>query len=302
VIVAIVLDTTPVGGARHYQELQTQITDPKAAPPDNSNPLPSGGDTSHPWTFWLTDTTCDNNSRQVVTGDHLTHNTRGLCEAGQRTGNDPGAPDLLVNQAAPLTAETPLWDYATDVEPSQNPGQDKGLQLLRGTTTVCDPQALTVAAGAELDQPTRFQQLHQWLSGALPSGSDVQLDGTGTLNLWTQSVNAASYAGKVCVWLFVRSTDGSGNVVETPAVNADAPLAGASYFTYQQAQWPTGWAEIHIPLNFTLSTHLTQGMRLGLIVGVDRDGTGSDGMQFLYDEPSFDSRLEVKTHSTLPSL
>ena len=299
VIVAIVLDTTPVGGARHYQELQTQVTNPANTPTDN--PGPPGGDdqSSTPWTFWLTDTSCDNSTRQVVTGDHLANNTRGLCATGVKSGNDPGAPDLMVNQAAPLTAETPLYDYATDVEPSQNPDTDKGLQMLRGETTACDPQALAVATAAEQDQPTRFQELHEWLSPAMPSGTDVALDGTGTFNLWSQTVNAASYAGKVCVWLFVQTTDSGGNTVRTAASN---PTTGISYFTYAQAAWPTGWAELHIPLTFSLTQHLTAGARLGLIIGVDRDGTGADGLQILYDEPSFDTRLQVDTHSAVPSL
>jgi hypothetical protein len=326
VIVAISLDGGPVGGTvRHYQELHTQLSDPATNPVNDPNPGPActgGADcqpdgtctgtsctggtgppgTGTPWTFWLTDTTCDNTTRQPVTADHLAHNTRGLCSTGMRTGNDPGAPDLLITSAPPLVAETPLFDYATDVEPAQNPTQDKGLQLLRGSTTVCDPAALTIATAAEQDQPTRFQQLHEWLSPVIPTGYDVQLDGTGTFNLWTQSVNAASYAGKVCVWLFVQTVDSGGNTVRTAAVDTVNPVAGTPYFTYQQGTWPTGWAELHIPLAFSLGAHLAAGSRLGLIVGVDRDGTGSDGLQILYDEPSFDSRLEVKTHSAVPTL
>jgi type II secretory pathway pseudopilin PulG len=321
VIVAIRLDGGPVGGAvRHYQELQSQLSNPATSPVNDPNPGPActggadcqpdgtctgtnctggGGNTSTPWTFWLTDTSCNNTARQPVAGDHLTHNTRGNCATGVKSGNDPGAPDLIVNQAAPLVAETPLYDYATDVEPSQNPDQDKGLQMLRPSTAGCDAHALTVASGAEQDDPTRFQELHEWLSSPIPAGYDVALDGSGTLNLWTQSVNAASYAGEICVWLFVQSTDAGGNPVRTAATN---PSTGASYFTYQQATWPTGWTETHIPLSFSLGAHLTEGTRVGLAIGVDRDGTGADGMQLLYDEPSFDSRLELKTHSSPPSL
>jgi hypothetical protein len=322
VIVAIALDATGAGGTahfRHYQELQTQISNPQTSPVNDPNPGPActgGADcqpdgtctgtdctggatttTDKPWTFWLTDTTCENATRQPVTGDHLTHNTRGACGTGLQTGNSPGAPDLMVNQAPPLVGETPLFDYATDVEPATGADHDKGLQMLRGSTTTCDPQALTIPSGPEQDQPTRFQQLHEWLSPAVPTGYDVQLSGTGTLNLWSQTVNGAAYAGKVCVWVFVQSTDSGGNTVRTAAVNGSTP-----YFSYSQAQWPTGWTEVHVPLSFSLSTHLTSGSRLGLIVAVDRDGTGSDGLQFLYDEPSFDSRLEVKTASVVPSL
>jgi hypothetical protein len=40
-----------------------------------------------------------------------------------------------------------------------------------------------------------------------------------------------------------------------------------------------------------------------LAIAIDRSGTGdgSQGLQFMYDEPSFDSRLEVTSHSPLPS-
>jgi hypothetical protein len=321
VIVAIRLDGSPVGGTvRHYQELQTQISNPATSPDHDPNPGPActggadcqpdgtctgtdctggGGNTSTPWTFWLTDTTCDNSTRQPVTANHLTHNTRGTCSTGMRTGNDPGAPDLMLNQAAPLTDESPLWDYATDVEPAQNPDQDRGLQLLRPSTGGCDSQALTVASGAETDDPTRFQELHEWLSPPIPSGYDLTLESNGILNFWTQSVGGASYGGAVCVWLFVQSTDGQGNTVRSAATNT---AGGASYFTYQQTTWPTGWSEIHVPLSFNLGAHLTAGTRLGLVIGVNHDGTGADGMQLLYDEPSFDSRIELKTQSSPPSL
>ena len=59
-----------------------------------------------------------------------------------------------------------------------------------------------------------------------------------------------------------------------------------------------------MPLSFDLNTHLVPGSRLGLAIAVEKAGTGvgtaETGLQFHYDEPSFDSRLEVKTHSDLP--
>jgi hypothetical protein len=301
VIVAIALDGTAVGGTHHYQEIQAELTDPDAKPASNSNPVSGQNSSGFPWTFWLTDTSCDHGSRQAVTGDHLTHDTRGVCSAGATSGTSPGAPDLMVNQAAPLTAETPLYDYATDVEPSQNASQDKGVQLLRGSGTTCDPKALTVATGPETDQPARFQQLHQWLSPPVPSGTTVQLTGTGTLDLWTETIGNVAYSGEICIWLFVRSTS-AGAVSQTAAVNQDAPLTGSPYFTYAQNPWPAGWSELHIPLNFTLGTTLTEGTQLGLAIEADPAGTSSDGLQFLYDEPSFDSRFEAKTVASPPSL
>jgi hypothetical protein len=86
--------------------------------------------------------------------------------------------------------------------------------------------------------------------------------------------------------------------VDTPAVNLD--LASATYFTYSQNPWPTNWTELHIPLNFNLSLTLGPTSRLGVAIQVEKAGTTGGGVQFLYDEPSYDSRLEVKTSSLLP--
>ena len=57
--------------------------------------------------------------------------------------------------------------------------------------------------------------------------------------------------------------------------------------------------ELHIAFNFSTLT-LGPNSRLGLAVQVERAGTSGGGLQFMYDEPSFDSRLEVNTPSTLP--
>ena len=52
-------------------------------------------------------------------------------------GNAPGAPDLMFDTAPPYNAEAPLFDYASDVEPSVNPGLDKGLQMIPGASSGC---------------------------------------------------------------------------------------------------------------------------------------------------------------------
>ena len=67
-----------------------------------------------------------------------------------------------------------------------------------------------------------------------------------------------------------------------------------TYFTYSATTWPTGWTELHIPFRFNLSV-LGPNSRLGFAIQVEKAGTSGGGMQFLYDEPSFDSRLELKT-------
>ena len=302
-IVSILLDSSASGGTRSYQELQSQVADPELLPVDDENPIPPGDDDAQPWTFWLTDTTCNNATRQPIVGDHLTHNTRGRCVDGLKNGNSNGAPDLMVTEAPTFNPEAPIFDYATDVEPTLNPESDRGLQLVRDSLDGCPSYALDVLLAPDgLGQSDRFQKVHKWLSQPIPSGFDIQLNGEGTLNLWTQTVNGAVHPGRICAWLFVRKNNVLGVPTDTPAVNQDPALLNQTYFSYQQSQWPTEWTEIHIPLDFVLNTQLLPGSRLGVAFSVERSGTvGAEGLQFMYDEPSFDSRLEVKTSANLPT-
>jgi hypothetical protein len=210
----------------------------------------------------------------------------------------------MLTHAPPLVDESPLFDYATDLEPAVDPEQDKGLQMPKPSTSGCLPslfQPLTDASGAltnDLD-PTRMQTIHKWLSPPMGDGYNVTLDGSGTLNLWTQTVNNQTYTGKVCVWLFERHLNGSGAPVDTAASSLD--VSGATYFTHSPAGgvWPSSWSEVHIPLHFNLPT-LQAESRLGLAIQVELSGTSGGGLQFMYDEPSFDTRLEVSSTSTLP--
>jgi hypothetical protein len=88
--------------------------------------------------------------------------------------------------------------------------------------------------------------------------------------------------------------------VDTPATNLD--LSNATYFTYSPpgGVWPTTWTELHIPLHFNLPLSLSANSQLGMGLQVERAGTSGGGLQFMYDEPSFDSRLVVNTTSPLP--
>jgi type II secretory pathway pseudopilin PulG len=300
VVVALLLDTTASGGQRAYQELQAQIADPEAEPVDNENPV-EGQEDATPWTFWFTDTPCNNATRQAIVADHLTHNTRGVCGTGMTNSNTPGAPDLIYTEAPPFDPEAPIFDYATDVEPTQNPDTDRGLQLVRQTSAGCPSAGLDIMAAPDTPETDRFQKIHKWLSPPVPGGYNVTLNGEGTLSLWSQTVNEAVHPGKLCIWLFVRRVNAQSQLVDTPAVNQAAPLVGQSYFTVTKTQWPTTWTEIQIPLDFTISNTLSPGTQLGVAIAVEQAGTGGGGLQFMYDEPSFDSRLEVKSTSLLPS-
>ena len=294
VIVAVWLDTTASGGARRYQEIQSQVVDPEAEPSENPGPAPGGGSIT-PWLLWLTDTTCEKSNRLEIEGDHLAHNTRGECASGLKTGNEPGAPDLLWPSAPPLTLETPVYDYATDVEPLGSPDHDKGLQLMVGSDCGAMP-ATTVATGPDTDAAL-FQRIHKWVTPPVSNeATDLTLTGDANLSLWTQSIEGGVYAAKICVWLFVREAGTDTAVVQ--------PFESLPYFIYSGSPWPaSGWTEITMSFDFDAATGgqvaLAPGSRLGLALSVD-DGSGS-GIQVLYDEPSFDSRIQLDTTGTLPA-
>jgi hypothetical protein len=325
VIVSIVLDPGTAVGARRYQEIQSLIADPRA----RTGPCDGCGENPPtPWTFWLTDTPCSNSDRQELVGDadraHLTHNTNGACSTGLEDSSNcttavgvttcpAGAPDLMVTHPPPVFSEEPLFNFAKDVL-SSNPAEDKGLRTFKPSSTGCLDslfQPLTDASGALLGDPspTRAQEIHKWVSPPIPSGFNVQLDGRGALNLWTRTVGGVPYSGRICVWLFQRQLNLSGAPVDTPAANLDVNNA---FFQYSDSSWPSDkWGEVTIPLHFNLNLQLVPNSRLGLAIQVERGGTGCPdnlsatppvrcGLQFIYDEPSYESRLEVKTTSLLP--
>jgi Tfp pilus assembly protein PilV len=312
VVLAVALDQTAAGGARAYQEIQGDLSNPNAGLGGGAGTGSNNND-STPWTFWLTDTPCSSTNRQPIAAEHLTHNTLGVCSNGMHTGSTVGAPDLMFTQAAPIdnnfpSDQQPLYDYATDVEPGCTGvncfTQDKGLQakvptnIVNGGGCLTDPTSSsslqTLGSNPEL-------YLHKWASPAIPAGfTNIVLDGTGELDVWTQTINGAVDPGKICIWLFKRHLNGLGQPVDSFPTNL-GQIGNPPYFTYAQASWPTnGWAEIHVPLHFSSLT-IPAGDRLGLAIGVERQGTlPGAGLEFNYDHPSFDSRLQVDTHSLLP--
>ena len=340
VVVAATLDQTAPGGARAYQEIQGNLFNPDAGANQcvtGSSGCPAHGGTDEtPWTFWLTDTSCNNSTRQAISADHATHNTLDVCSKGTKTGpptlippNLGGAPDLMFTQATPCVNggcdnSQPQFDYAGDVEPGCGTLNcnvaDKGLQESLPTNLVNGGSGcLTNLGGVSSllslgSNPQTY--MHKWVSPQIPSGFNVTLDGNGELDLWTQTINNAVHPGRICVWLFTRHLDGiTGLPIDDFAVNVGATCPSGqanccptnsglslTYFQCSFTSWPHGgWSEIHIPLHYTL-TALSPGYRLGVAIAVERSGTlPGTGLQFMYDHPSFDSRLEVQTRSLLPT-
>jgi hypothetical protein len=296
-IVIVKLDDTASGGSgRRYQEIQSQIVDPDAEPSESPGPTP-GGTTTVWWPLYLTDSSCSlteprTPSERSAIGDHLTHNSRGECSSGEKTGNEPGAPDLLWPEPPILSDESPVYDYSSDVEPVVEPDRDKGLQLMRGGD--CASMPLTTVATEPDSDASLFQKLHKWVTPPIDS-KDLALSGEATLSLRTQTIEHGVYGATICVWLFVRSAG-----KDTALKQA---LGSSDFATYSASPWPsTGWEEVKLSLELATgggTIALPEGSRLGLALSVD-DGSGS-GIQTLYDEPTFDTRLLLGATGTLPT-
>jgi hypothetical protein len=305
VVISVRFAATASGGEnRRYQEVQGQFVDPEAEPSVFPGQKPGGSD-SVPWTLWLTDTPCDQAARQLPSGTgHPVHNTRGDCADGVQQGNLPGAPDLLWPESAD-EEEGVKYDYSTDIEPQ--PTGDEGLQIMPGGA--CDSTAMADLARGVATEPdavdtVAFQRVHRWLSPPVPGepgSGDVLLTGDGTLNLWTRTISGAVYPGRVCAWLFVRSYSGD-TITDTTAINLGPPLS--LHFEHFATAWPSGgWEEVVLPLSFGYAEEggalpVPPGSRLGLAVAVG--GDTKTGLQFIYDQPSFDSRLELATSGAQP--
>lgn len=357
VIVSARLDDTGISGDRAFQEIHTEIVDPEATLDDNPPPFENEVDAGTTQ-FWLTDTACEFFEKQPITGEHETHNTGGRCSDGTQTGAAPGAPDLMYGEAPKLdpefpSGEQPVFDYATDVEPAAGGDSDIGLMMKWPTSNNCQLESPFGVANArklldgqlaplseepgELDgllgQPSADADAqirrHVWISPPV-AGEGGTLEGKGTLELYSQTVNGAVHPGALCVTLFVR------RAVEVPCLESACPgavvrevdvpvvnvgeatnlegmfcAAGVqqTYARCSRTTWPGDWSRIAVPLTFTgvdssggtVPLELPAGSRVGISVMVEESGTlPGQGLEFMYDAVGFESRLELETDHIIP--
>ena len=143
--------------------------------------------------------------------------------------------------------------------------------------------------------------MHRWLSPPVADGEELLLDGEATLSLWSCTLNGAQHPGQICVFLFVRKPNVQGEMVDELTTNQD--ISGATWFPHEETSWPrANWTETSVPMSFQYSGgSVLPGERVGLAISVERGGTNpGDGLEFIYDHPSFDSRVQIKTSSDLP--
>lgn len=282
VTIAIQPDNVAPGGARAYQQIQSDVVDGSVAQVKGSTPPPPAASEAVPYT--LSDTPCSQSSR-VAPSSHPAHNTLGPCSAGVQTGATLGAPDRLFNATrSPVPGSyTGSFDFSTDVLTQAPP--DEGLQV------PVQPKQCEYAPS----RSTAGVQVHRWMTAPVTSG-DFVVDGTASLSLYSKTINNAVHTAKLCVWLFVREPTNNGGEADN-LINDTAN--GAPYFTYSsgQSNWNSGpgWGEAYqIPLAFN-EVRLEPGDRLGLALAVDVAGTPGEAVQFRYDHPTYDSVLQVYT-------
>ncbi len=230
VVVVVKLDDAPISFTRAYTEAQSNFSDPDATTQTSNDPG-AGGPTLTAQQFFLSDTTCNNSTRHDVTGDHAEHQTWGTCG-----DPNPQKPDGLYTEAPsdpdPNDPAIPLlYDYANDVEPSLNPGQDKGLQLLRQDVNGCS------FTGGSSPQ----YKIHRWVSQ--PLAQNFQMSGQATLEFYTRTINDVNAQGTICVFVFIRKeTTAECNPLPPPCDTQLIDLANPpnAYFVYSENPWPAG--------------------------------------------------------------
>lgn len=293
IVVAVTLDTVASSTQRAYVETQSDVIDPSDTRLTEKN-LPDGGPLTAEQ-FYMSDTPCASSgttTRQTISADHLLHNTLGQCADGARTGTTPGAPDALLGDVPPDPyPDDPLlpdtFDYADDSYLEPTPDFDDGLQMLRQAANGCNYTPTGTHPEAKI---------HRWVSDPMPVAYDMT--GHATLEINSKTINGAAQTGRICIYLFARDTDPTtGVVTDTRLVDEGTPAN--AYWAYQPpGNWAAGgWGTYRVGLNFPRTTIAT-GQRLGLAISVDPAGSPGD-LQFLYDNPQFDSRLEVDTTTPL---
>ena len=313
--------------------------------------------------FWLTDTPCNNTTRQPQTGDHLAHNTRGICSAGAADRRHPrgSRPDVHRGRrrSTRTTRRTPSRSSTTRPTPSRRPTPtlDKGLlspwastdscllapvlntlnvkRLLDGVLSVLNLPALPAQLDGILDltagEANKHLRTHTWVSPPMQGSGGVLL-GRGTLELYTKTVNGAVHPGEICVWLSVRQSVtipaqlcvlvcvplGSTTIeVDLPYLNVGLLTGGAcrtglglnlTNFQYSQNPWPAQWAKISVPMCFAavnaagavVPAILPPNSRVVLSVMTKRGGTQpGQALEFMYDHPDFESRLQLETNKLI---
>lgn len=93
-----------------------------------------------------------------------------------------------------------------------------------------------------------------------------------------------------------------------PGVNPLGEILRLTYFRCSKNPWPREWTKVSIPLEFLgvntsgqlIPEVLPRDSRIGVTLMVRRAGTyPGSGLEFMYDHPNFQSRLQLRTNKLL---
>ena len=108
-----------------------------------------------------------------------------------------------------------------------------------------------------------------------------------TLQLWTKTVNGVT-GQDLRLSLHPRTVLGLPTDIPLP------PPADHDSRPTPNATWPTRLGGNPVDYPFVSLPTLLPNERLGVAIQVERANTGNDGLEFMYDHPSFESRLQIE--------
>jgi hypothetical protein len=74
---------------------------------------------------------------------------------------------------------------------------------------------------------------------------------------------------------------------------------GGTAFTLYNGSWPQSWTAMTLPMNLGSPQTIPAGSRLGLTVGLAGGTVTPNPVEFMYDHPTYASRLEAQTTTPL---
>jgi type II secretory pathway pseudopilin PulG len=293
IVIAVKIDKAANQTAeRGYAEVVSDFVDPTDSALDD--PIPGANGVVSGQQFYFSDTPCSSSgvtARQDIVANHLLHNTLGTCASGPKVETTPGAPDALLTGVPPdpdyLDDSNPaLFDYADDFYLEPTPDTDKGVQILRDTTSGCN----YVPVGSTNPEA----RMHRWVTD--PMAADFKMVEKVTLEFYTRTLNDESYNGELCVYLFKR------NKSESLDTRLTDKSTGNLYWKYNPGGtwWRGQWKKERLTMTFASSPYtIFKDERLGVALSVERTKTTGAALAFMYDHPKYPTRLEVDTNTPI---
>jgi hypothetical protein len=206
-------------------------------------------------TLFAYDTPAGAGEYRAPEGDHQVHDTEAMP--------DLLGPDAPTNPFDPPQAP-PYFNYSTDVA-----GGVAGGRVIQRASKGCKGK------GPE--------QVQQWVS--LPFEEPLELTGSASASLFTQTAGGATGAAKICVELYDVELDGS-------AIAGKPLLLGTGEYTLED--WPSEPEPVSFQFDYADGV---LGLEAGhsIAVKVTVDAASSTDLALLYDHPYYASSFQFET-------